>query len=124
MSLTDNSGVEHSGLGVKRVDGRVDTQLGDGSRQHSGGVQVREGGGGGRVSQVIGRDVDGLDGGNGTLLGGGARKKCKSRLAVKSQKMQLTFALAYHPYRWKEWAGNRRQRGYDRARQTPRNRPG
>lgn len=75
MSLTDNSGVEHSGLGVKRVDGRVDTQLGDGSRQHSGGVQVREGGGGGRVSQVIGRDVDGLYGGNGTLLGGGTRKK-------------------------------------------------
>lgn len=77
MSLTDNSGVEHSGLGVKRVDGRVDTQFGDGSRQHSGGVQVREGGGGGRVSQVIGRDVDGLDGGNGTLLGGGTRKKVR-----------------------------------------------
>lgn len=122
MSLTDNSGVEHSGLGVKRVDGRVDTQLGDGSRQHSGGVQVREGGGRGRVSQVIGRDVDGLDGGNGTLLGGGTRKK--SQICLKSQKLQPTFAPAYHPYRWKEWAGNRRQRGYDRARQTPRNRPG
>ena len=30
-----------------------------------------EGGGGGRVSQIVSRDVDGLDGGNGTLLGGG-----------------------------------------------------
>ena len=36
------------------VDSGVDTQLGDGMRQH--------GGGGGRVSQIVSRDVDGLDG--------------------------------------------------------------
>ena len=32
---------------------------------------VREGGGWGRICQVISWDIDGLDGGNGTLLGGG-----------------------------------------------------
>ena len=32
---------------------------------------VREGGGGRGISQIVSRDVDGLDGGNGTLLGGG-----------------------------------------------------
>jgi hypothetical protein len=71
VSLSDNSGVEHSGLGVKGVDGGVDTQLGDTSRQDGGGVQVGEGGGRSRVSQIIGRDVDGLDGSDRSLLGGG-----------------------------------------------------
>jgi peptide chain release factor 1 len=69
--LADNTGVEHTGLGVERVDGRVDTQLGDTTGQHSGGVQVSEGGGGSRVSQIVSGHVDGLDGGNGTLGGGG-----------------------------------------------------
>jgi peptide chain release factor 1 len=32
---------------------------------------VSEGGGRGRISQIVSRDVDGLDGGNGTLGGGG-----------------------------------------------------
>ena len=41
------------------------------SGQHGGGVQVSEGGGGGGVSQVVSRHVDGLDRGNGALLGGG-----------------------------------------------------
>ena len=67
----DNGGVKHTGLGVEGVDGGIDTKLGDTTGQHSGGVQVGEGGGGGRVSQVIGGHVDGLDRGNGTLLGGG-----------------------------------------------------
>lgn len=67
----DDGGVKHTGLGVEGVDGGVDTKLGNTTRQHSGGVQVGEGGGGGRVSQVIGGHVNGLHGGNGTLLGGG-----------------------------------------------------
>lgn len=71
MVLSDDTGVQHTRLGVERVDSGVDTQLGDTTRQHSGGVQVSEGGGGGRVSQIVSRDVDGLDGGDGTLLGGG-----------------------------------------------------
>ena len=37
------------------------------SGQHGGGVQVSEGGGGGGVSQVVGRHVNGLHGGDGAL---------------------------------------------------------
>lgn len=69
--VTDDTGVEHTGLGVEGVDSGVDTQLGDTTRQHSGGVQVSEGGGGGRISQIVSGHVDGLDGGDRTLLGGG-----------------------------------------------------
>lgn len=71
MLLADNTGVKHTGGGIKRVDGGVDTQLGDTTGQDSGGVQVSEGGGRGRISQIVSRDVDSLDGSNGTLLGGG-----------------------------------------------------
>lgn len=69
--LSDDTGVQHTGLGVKRVDSGVDTQLRDTTRQHSGGVQVSEGGGRGGISQIVSRHVDGLDRGDGTLLGGG-----------------------------------------------------
>lgn len=69
--LTDDTGVKHTRGGVERVDSRVDTQLRDTTGQDSGGVQMGEGGGRGRVSQIVSRDVDGLDGGNGTLVGGG-----------------------------------------------------
>ena len=31
---------------------------------------MREGGGGGRIGQIVSGDVDGLDGGDGTFLGG------------------------------------------------------
>jgi peptide chain release factor 1 len=68
--VTDDTGVEHTGLGVERVDSGVDTQLGDTTGQDSGGVQVSEGGGRGRVSQIVSGHVDGLDGGDRTLLGG------------------------------------------------------
>ncbi|CAG9956080.1 unnamed protein product [Clonostachys rosea f. rosea IK726] len=69
--ITQNTGIHHTGLGVERVDSRVDTQLGNTTGQDSGGVQVSEGGGGGGISQIVSRDVDSLDGGNGTLLGSG-----------------------------------------------------
>jgi hypothetical protein len=69
--LADDTGVQHTGLGVERVDSGVDAQLGDTTGQDSGGVQMGEGGGGGRVSQIVSGHVDGLDGGNGTLGGGG-----------------------------------------------------
>lgn len=68
---TDDVGVHDTGGGIEGVDGRVDTQLGDGSRQDSGGVQVSKGGGWGRVSQVVSGHIDGLHGGDGALLGGG-----------------------------------------------------
>ncbi len=66
--LANNTRVKHSGLGVKRVDSRVDTKLGNGTGQHSRGVQVGEGGGGSRVGQIISGHVDGLHRGDGTLL--------------------------------------------------------
>ena len=71
MNVTDDGGVEHTGGGIKRIHGGIDTELGQGTRQHSGGVQVSEGGGGGGISQIISGHVDGLNGGDGTLLGGG-----------------------------------------------------
>jgi hypothetical protein len=36
--LTYDTGIEDTGLGVKRIDGRVDTQFGDTTGQDSGGV--------------------------------------------------------------------------------------
>src|SRR5262249_24026875 len=63
--------IELAGGGVQRVHGGVDTQRGDVTAQHDGGVQVREGGRGARVGQVVGGDVHGLDGSNGAVLGGG-----------------------------------------------------
>jgi hypothetical protein len=69
--VTKDTGVEDTGLGVKRVDSGVDTQLGDTTGQDSGGVQMGESGGGRRISQIVSGHVDGLDGGNGSLGGSG-----------------------------------------------------
>lgn len=68
---TCNTRVEHTRLGVKGVNSRVDTELSNTTRQDGGGVQVGKGGGRSWVSQIIGWDIDGLDGGDGTLFGGG-----------------------------------------------------
>merc|ERR1739844_611711 len=68
---TDDVGVHDTAGRVEGIHSRVDTSLSNRSGEHSGGVQVSEGGGWGRVSQVISRHVDGLDRGNGALLGGG-----------------------------------------------------
>lgn len=67
--LADDTGVEHATLGVEGVDGGVDTELGDSTREDGGGIEMGEGRGRRWVGQVIGGDVDGLDGGNGSLLG-------------------------------------------------------
>jgi len=69
--ISNNAGVQHAGLGVEGIDGGVDSQFGNRAGKHSGGIQVGEGGGRGRIGQVIGRHVDSLDGGNRSLLGGG-----------------------------------------------------
>ena len=71
MVLSNDTRIQHTGLGVERVDSGVDTQLRDTTGQHSGGVQMGEGGGRGRISQIVSGHVDGLHGGDGTLLGGG-----------------------------------------------------
>ena len=54
-------GVHDTGGGVEGVHSGVDSTLGDGPGQHSGGVQVSEGGGRGGVSQVVSGHVDGLN---------------------------------------------------------------
>ena len=66
--LADDVGLEGLRDGGERIDGGIDAELGDGALQHDGGVQVREGVGRRRVGQVVGGHVDGLDGGDGTLL--------------------------------------------------------
>jgi hypothetical protein len=69
--LTNDTGVKDTGLGIERVDSGVDTQLGDTTGQDSGGVQMGKGGGRRGISQIVSGHVDGLDGGNGSLGGGG-----------------------------------------------------
>merc|ERR1719449_410474 len=69
--ITDDVGVHDTAGRVKRVDSGIDSTLSHGPGQHSGGVQVSEGGGGGGVSQVVSGHVDSLHGGDGSLLGGG-----------------------------------------------------
>ena len=64
MQATYNTRVQHTRLRVQRVDSGVDTELSNTTRQDSGGVQMGEGGGGGRIGQIIGGDIDGLYGGN------------------------------------------------------------
>jgi hypothetical protein len=51
--------------GVKRIDSWVDTKFGNSS-----GIQVSEGGGGGRIGKIISRHIDGrLRRCNGSLSG-------------------------------------------------------
>lgn len=68
--LSNNTGIQHTRLGIKRIDSWVNTQLRNTTGKHSGGVQMGKGGGRGRISQIIGRDIDGLNGSNGSLGGG------------------------------------------------------
>mmetsp|Transcript_48813 Transcript_48813/g.76186 ORF Transcript_48813/g.76186 Transcript_48813/m.76186 type:complete len:282 (+) Transcript_48813:149-994(+) len=69
--LSNNTGVEHTGGGVKRVNSRVDSQLSDTAGQHGSSVQMSECGGRGRIGQIISGHVDGLHGGDRSLLVGG-----------------------------------------------------
>merc|ERR1711955_157317 len=71
MYSSNDIRVHNTGSGVKRIHSGVDSTFGHRFGQYSGGVQVSEGGGRGRVSQVISWYVNGLDRSNGTLLGGG-----------------------------------------------------
>lgn len=60
VTLSDDVGVHDTGGGIQRIHSGVDTQLSDTTGQHSGGVQMGEGGGRGRVSQIVSGHVDGL----------------------------------------------------------------
>jgi len=71
VSVSDNGGIKHSGSGFEWVDGWINSQLSQGSGQHSGGIQVSEGGGWSWISDIISWYIDGLYGGDGSSLGGG-----------------------------------------------------
>src|SRR5262249_41808564 len=58
--LRDVARVQDAGRGVQRVHGRVDALLGDRTGQNRRRVEVGEGGGRGRVGQVVRGDVDRL----------------------------------------------------------------
>ena len=123
MLPTDNAWIQHARLGVQGVDSGVNTQLSNRTRQYSGGVQVGESGSGGRISQIVGRDVDGLDGCNRTLLGGGDTLLPSKEMSNRTGGGKRTV-LTCHPYQWRVSVDNRRQREYDQVRRTLRNRPG
>mmetsp|Transcript_10743 Transcript_10743/g.25675 ORF Transcript_10743/g.25675 Transcript_10743/m.25675 type:complete len:533 (+) Transcript_10743:41-1639(+) len=69
--LADDARVEHARCRVERVHGGVDSKLSNAARKHSRRVQMRKGGGGRRIGQIVSGHVDGLHGGDGTLLVGG-----------------------------------------------------
>ena len=69
--LADDQRREHARGRVERIHRRIDALRGDVARQHRGGVEVRERGGGRRIGQVVGRHVDRLHRGDRTLLRGG-----------------------------------------------------
>ena len=71
MLLAHHVGGEDPRGRAQRIHSGVDALAGNGTVQNRGGIQVGKGSGGGRISQVVGRDVDCLDRGNRPLLGGG-----------------------------------------------------
>ena len=66
--FTDDVRVNLTRSGVKRVNSRINTESCNITRQHNCGVQVAECCSRRRVSQVVSRNVNGLNGGNGTDL--------------------------------------------------------
>ncbi|RUS14931.1 hypothetical protein BC938DRAFT_477160 [Jimgerdemannia flammicorona] len=71
MLLADDTRVKDTGLGVERVHCGVDTQFSNTTGQDSSGIQMGESGGWGGIGQIVCGYVHGLNGGDGTLLGGG-----------------------------------------------------
>jgi hypothetical protein len=69
--LANNTRIQHPRLGVQGVNCWVNAKLGNTTGQHGSGVQVGKGGGGSRICQIIGRNVDSLHGRDGSFLGGG-----------------------------------------------------
>jgi len=71
MDLTDDGGVKHTGGGIEGIDGGIDTESGQITRQHGGGIQMSESGSGSWIGQIISGHIDGLDGSDGSVLCGG-----------------------------------------------------
>ena len=68
--LTDDIRIKEVGRGGKRIDGRIETQGCDGTIQDGLCIEMGEGGCRSRIGQIVGRDIDSLDGGDGPVLGG------------------------------------------------------
>ena len=59
--LADDFGRERLRGGGERIDRRIDAELGDGTLEHDGRIQVREGVRRRRVGQIVRRHVNGLE---------------------------------------------------------------
>ncbi len=68
MLLADDVRVEDAARGVERIDGGIDAELGDLAGEDGRRIEMRERARRCRVGEVIRRDVDGLDGGDGAVL--------------------------------------------------------
>ena len=69
MRLAHNQRVEDTRGRTQRVYGRIDTERCNLTGKLSGSIQVSKGGSWSRVGQVIGRHINGLYRGDGTILG-------------------------------------------------------
>ena len=69
--LADDVGIEEVAGGGQGIDGGIEAKGGDGTVEDGLGVEMAEGGRRGGIGQIVRRDIDGLDGGDGTVLGGG-----------------------------------------------------
>ena len=69
MGLAHDVRVQDAGSGFQRIHGRIDAEGGNLTAQDRGGVQMGEGCRRSRVREVIGRDIDRLHRGDGSVLG-------------------------------------------------------
>ena len=60
VGVANHTGVKHPTGGVQGIDSGVDAKLGNRSGEHGGGIQMSEGGRGGRIGKIIGGHIDGL----------------------------------------------------------------
>src|SRR3546814_16681431 len=79
--FTHDLWIELAAGGVERIDGGINTQGGDITRQHDGGVQVLDGRCGRRAGQVIGRAVNGPDRSEERRVGRESVSTCRYRWA-------------------------------------------
>ena len=71
MLLADDVRIKLAAGGIQGIDRGINAELGHLARQHHRSIQVGEGGGRRGIGQVVGRDIHGLNRGDGTGLGGG-----------------------------------------------------
>ncbi len=70
MVVAHDTGIQHARFGAEGIDSRVNTELGDATGQHCGSIQMGKSGCGSWICQIIGGDINGLNGGDGAFLRG------------------------------------------------------